>query len=265
MAASSRPLSTVAALWKALEEDGRFVRFDDDRWWLHDEGRIAHPLADRLEDAVHDILAGTLAITPRALLRQVCERFPGPLTPEIPAETMTSGLIEVCLRSYGEEFVPGYWRLAEDEGTRHIDARVGQARLVLEQLGRRLGYRSRVTTNTEEGRGYDIVWLDEGQIAHGFLLRWRARIAADVLATSISPRAQQQYIALPQARVALARAKLNHDPRLAQAIATGHWQFVKYSSLHALAAAKDVAAYDLRRIVGLEPIIERGDVQIPLF
>jgi predicted RNA-binding Zn-ribbon protein involved in translation (DUF1610 family) len=265
MAASSRPLSTMVQLWKTLEEDGRFARFDDGRWWLHDEQRIAPPLADRLEDAVRDILVGILAITPQALLRQVCERFAGPLTPEIPSETRASGLVEVCLRSYGEEFLPGYWRLAADEDTNRINDRVGQAGLVLEQLGRRLGYRSRFPTDAKEGGHYDIVWQDEGQIAHGFLLRWQARIATDVLTTCIASRAQQQYIALPQTRVALAKAKLDHDPRLARAIATGHWQFVKYSSLNALAAAKDVAGYDLRRIVGLEPIIERGEVQIPLF
>jgi hypothetical protein len=265
LSASEEPLSTMVGLWDALEDGGHFMRFDDGRWWLRDRVETALPLADRVEAVVYDILAGTLGITPRALLRLVCERLPGPLTPEAPAGTGISGLVEACLRSYGEEFTPGYWRMAAGETAESGDARAAQVVLVLGRLGGRMGYEARRGGALEENGGYDIIWQEEGQTVHGFLLRWRAQIATDILSSRVAARAEHQYIALPQARVELVQAKLNHDPRLEEVMADGNWQFLKHASLHALATAKEVARHDLRRIVGLEPIIEQGEAQIPLF
>jgi hypothetical protein len=128
-----------------------------------------------------------------------------------------------------------------------------------------MGYEARRGGALEENGGYDIIWQEEGQTVHGFLLRWRAQIATDILSSCLAARAEHQYIALPQARVELVQAKLNHDPRLEEGMADGNWQFLKHASLHALATAKEVARHDLRRIVGLEPIIEQGEAQIPLF
>jgi len=263
--ASEEPLSAMAGLWEALEDRDHFVHFDDGRWWLRNEAETTLPLADRVEAAVYDILAGTLGITTQALLRLVCERFPGPLTPEAPAETGAPGLVEVCLRSYGEEFTHGYWRLAADEGVESHEAQAAQVASALGQLGGRMGYSARKGRGSDEGRGYDIVWQEEGQVAHGFLLRWRAQIATDILCSCVEPRAEHQYIVLPQARVELAQAKLNHDPRLGEAMVGGHWQFLKVAPLRVLAEAKEVARHDLRRAVGLDPIIEQGEAQIPLF
>lgn len=265
LAASEEPLSAMAELWEAVEGSSHFVSFHDGRWWLRSEAGAALPLADRVEATVYDILAGTLGIVAQALLRLVCERFPGPLTPEAPAETGAPGLVEACLRSYGEEFTPGYWRLAVGEGMESREAQAAQVALALGQLGGRMGYQARKGRGSEENGGYDIIWQEGDQTAHGFLLRWRAQVATDMLHSHVDLKAEQQYVVLPQARVELVRAKLAHDPRLPGAIAGGNWQFLKVAPLRALAAAKEVARHDLRRIVGLNPIIEQGEAQIPLF
>ena len=254
LAASEEPLSAMESLWKALEDSEAFVRFDDGRWWLRDGGETAPPLADQVEAAVYEILAGTLGIAHPALLRLSCERFPSPLTPD-------ATIIEACLRSYGEELAPGYWHLAAEEEVKRHEAQAAQVALILGQLGRRMGYE----VGEGQGRGYDLIWQEEGQPVHGFIIRWRAQIATDILHSRLEPRAEHQYVVLPQARVELVRAKLAHDPRLAGAMAVGDWQFLKYAPLHALAGLEEVARHDLRRIVGLEPIIEQPEAQIPLF
>ena len=265
LSTAEEPLSAMQGLWEALEDGGTFVRLDDGRWWVRDEGETAIPLADRVEATVYEILAGTLGITCQAVLRLVCERFPGRLTPETATHMGASDIVEACLHSYGEEFAPGYWRLAAGEEVESHEIQSAQVTLVVGQLGRRMGYEVRRGQDSEESRGYDIIWQEEGRLVHGFLLRWRARIATDMVHTHLEPRAGQQYYVLPQARAELIRAKLAHDPRLGEAMAQANWRFLKYTSLRALARAEEVARHDLRRIVGLEPIIERPEAQIPLF
>jgi len=181
--------------------------------------------------------------------------------------TPDAKIVEACLRSYGEELAPGYWRLAAGEEVKSREAQAAQVALILAQLGRRMGYEVRGSQGSGEGkgRGYDVIWQEGGQPVHGFVLRWRAQVATNILHSDLAPRAGHQYYVLPQARVELVRAKLAHDPRLAGAMATGNWQFLKYAPLCALAGAEEVARHDLRRIVGLEPIIEQPEAQIPLF
>ncbi|MEA3346109.1 MAG: hypothetical protein U9Q78_07710 [Chloroflexota bacterium] len=252
LTASEEPMSAVEGLWEELEKREAFVHFDDGRWWLHNAGNTAVPLADRVETEVYEILAGTLGIAHKALLRLVCKRFSGPLTPSVT-------IVEACLRSYGEEFSPGYWRLRADEEAKGREAEIAQVTQVLERLGRRMGY------EVEEGEGYDMIWREGEQPVHGFLLRWEARVATAILHSHLEPRAEHQYYVLPQARVELVQAKLAHDPRLGGAMARGNWHFLKYAPLRALAEVKQVTRHDLQRIVGLEPIIEQPKAQIPLF
>lgn len=257
LAASEEPLSAMEEIWEALEDAEAFVRFEDGRWWLRDGRETALPLADRVEATTYEILAGTLGIAHDAFLRLMYERFPGPLTPD-------TQIVEACLHSYGEELSPGYWRLAADEEARSREAEAAQVELILRQLGSRMGYEVK-SGQVSEGKGYDCIWQEEGQPVHGFIIRWRAQVATEVLRPHLKSRAEHQYYVLPQARVKLVRAKLAHDPRLAGAMRAGNWQFLKYSPLRTLAGAEEVSRHDLRRIVGLEPIIEQPEAQIPLF
>lgn len=260
LTASEDPVSRLEDLWKALEDTEAFVRFEGGRWWLRDEAETAAPLADRVERAVHELLAGSLGFAHEALLRLVCGRFPGPLTPEV-------AVIEACLRSYAEEFSPGYWRLRVTEEAGSQDTQAAQMVLVLRRLGSRMGYEVEDAERPAEAKqnAYDVTWQEEGQLSHGFLVRWRAQVATDILHSPPEPPALEQHYVLPEARVPLAQAKLAHDPRLTTAMAKGSWQFLKYAPLRALAVAEEVVRHDLRRIVGLEPIIEQPTAQIPLF
>ena len=260
LAASEEPVSEMENLWKVLGDTDTFVCFDGRRWWLSDGGETAPPLADRVEAAVYQLLAGSLGFAHETLLRLVYERFPGPLTPEV-------AIVEACLHSYAEQFSPGYWRLQAGEEARSQDTQAAQVVLILRQLGYRMGYEVKGSQSSGEGkgRGYDVTWQEEGQLLHGFLIRWQAQIATDILHSRPEPRTSEQHYVLPEARVELVQAKLAHDPRLAETMARGNWHFLKYGPLRALAGAEEVVRHDLRRIVGLEPIIEQSAAQIPLF
>jgi hypothetical protein len=174
-------------------------------------------------------------------------------------------LVEACVRSYGEEFSPGYWRLRAGEAEENQEVWAAQGILLLGKLGQRMGYRVRGTADADEIRDYDVTWLDDGQIAHGFLLQWHARMAAVLLRPWVASRAEHQYYVLPRARAPLVQARMAHDRRLHGAMLRGDWKFLKDDSLRSLAGAKEVARHDLRRIVGLDPIIEQEEAQIPLF
>jgi hypothetical protein len=258
LCAAEEPLSVLDRIWRAMEEAGTFARFDGGRWWLRVEGDAAPPLADRVEVAAYEILAGTLGITFQALLGRICERFPGSLTPE-------AASIAACLGSYGGELAPGYWRLAIGQDAKSHQAQAAQVARALGELGRRMGYEVQRDGASGGKRGYDFVWQEEGQIAHGFLLRWQAQVATDVLHSRPEPVARHRYLVLPETRVELVRDKMAHDPRLAERMTRGNWHFLKYGAIRRLARAEEVARHDVRRIVGLEPIIEQVEAQIPLF
>jgi hypothetical protein len=49
------------------------------------------------------------------------------------------------------------------------------------------------------------------------------------------------------------------------ALTDGRWQFIKLDHLKALSAREDLHRQDLSHIVGLEPLIERPEAQLPLF
>jgi hypothetical protein len=48
-------------------------------------------------------------------------------------------------------------------------------------------------------------------------------------------------------------------------MADGNWQIVKYCHLAWLAEIEEIDRHDLKKIIGLKPIIEQPEAQIPLF
>jgi hypothetical protein len=140
-------------------------------------------------------------------------KFPGLHTPN-------AELIQICLESYGEEIAPG-------SGTWHIHPQnTPQARRIdlrnittqISDIGRTLGYQV-------EG-DQPIIWRDE---TIGLVYAWYATVSA-VIAEMVFKRSHppgRSIIALPGGRSNLVAFKLQHDPRLRQAVEEG-WRFVKF-------------------------------------
>ncbi len=257
-------------------------------WWLREPQKAACPLGDRVEEAIHEILRERLTLDRQVLEEAIYPRFPGFLTPE-------EGLIEACLESYSKEIAPDNWQLrAEDQGANRENQRVqGVAHLI--KLGQRLGYsiwlnpawREQLSWNTTTGRAsedgkpakflatkkvafdpgplvsFDVLWYEEGTI-HAFVLTAKAALG-HLLKREAGAGEIYRYLVIPAERASLVDFKLRRNPLLGEAVTEGHWQIVKYCHLAWLVEAEEIDRHDLKKIVGLEPIIEQAEAQIPLF
>ena len=233
-------------------------------WWLDETASppAVSPLSDRVELAVAEILYDLLAVSAIELERRVCARFPGPQTPP-------PYLIRLCLFSYGDEYAPGHWRLrAEDDP----GARAAEAEAVvsdLSTLGQRLGFH---VVRASPGEGWTVRWLDEeGQVSYAFVVRTTA-VLGDLL-TRPSPRPDEARpgvpcLTLPGGRAVLVGYKLRHNPYLRQQVEQHGWQFLKFRHLRHLvreAASRALDRFAFRAALGLDPIVEQDEAQLPLW
>ncbi len=250
-------------------------------WWLREPGFPPEPLGDRVEKAVHQALSDTPSLNSSAIY----PLFPGLLTPEM-------GWVEECLASYGEEGPPGHWRLRRGDQRERRESERTRMMAHLVELGRRLGFQVWVGSHQQE-RPYrggklgdilraggfdagalnlaDVIWHEKGQASHVFIVQWMATLKGILLINralegldSATPDLVP-IVVIPEERVALVRFKAKRSPLFRRAIAEGDWKFIKYTSLRRIIQEAEVDRHDLKRIIGLEPIIEKPRAQLPLF
>ena len=225
------PVSMLVKVNTALEEAfsyrGGLLRFGGSEkslevgyWWLRETDGIASPLTDRVEIALVQYLMAHPGASLTDIYTSLCHSFPGLLTP-------SAELIQICLESYGEETPPGsgQWRIQAQNtpAARRADLE-GVATLVA-QIGTSLGYRA-------EG-DQPMLWRDEkGQVAYAWHIIASAVIGEPIFRQEHSPAISM--IALPGGRANLVAYKLQHDPRLRQAVEEG-WRIIKYRHLRWLA------------------------------
>lgn len=238
---------------------------DDDQavgWWLRKAGRgVKDPLSDRVEEAVLSALRdadakGGAPLEETAFIQSLYRRFSGPLTPD-------AGLVHACLKAYGEEPSPGHWRLqpGEREAAWAEEMSTGVDDLLM--LGERLGYRVR-----QRRKVSDVVWEEEGRPWATFTLLATANVARflpHLDSTFPQQEIRWRNLVISAARTGLWRHKLETYPWLAQMIKGEGWTFIKLEHLRSLAAKKVLTRHDLKAIVGLVPLIESGEGQLPLF
>lgn len=236
--------------------EGESAGEEPPRWWLTNTAGVSPPLADRVEEAVYESLRDTLALKKDALLEQMYLRFHGLLTP-------AASLIEACLVSYGEEITPEYWQLRPEDLPQHREREREQVLEQLLSLGRRLGYTT-VEGDIIASQRWDVIWIEGNGPAYTFIVRWMA-ILGDLLFDKATDTAAVRCLVIPGGRASLINYKLRFNPLLRRAVTSGGWQFIKYRHLRRIVAAPDLTRHDLKRIVGLDPIIEQFGAQIPLF
>jgi hypothetical protein len=235
---------------QALDGPG-LVRLEEERWWAPDLEGLATPLCDRVEEAAFEILHDALALTEKDFGQALYARFPGMLTPE-------AELAAACLRAYGRAPTPGYWQLRKEDLP---VAREREQQAMIDHLlalGRRLGY------ETGPGGAFDVAWLAGGKARAVFLVRHRAAVD-EALDLSQQAAGARPYLVIPGGRAVLVSQKLARNPLWQQAVDETGWRFIKYRHVRQLAAQPEVDEYALRTIVGLDPIVEREQAQIPLF
>ncbi|MBI5649650.1 MAG: hypothetical protein HZC40_04265 [Chloroflexi bacterium] len=238
----------VAGLSEGYARDLDHYETREQFLWMRRTRDLAAPLLDRVEEFVARALARSLS---RDELQDLVYReFPGDLTPP-------AGLIELCVQA------------AKSEGSARPFG-FDHARAVLTRLGERLGYtviadfRFRISDSVNDPAAiekFDLVWQAEGEIAHAFVWRERARFA-DLAQIHIAPA--RGYVIVPENQVALMRAKTQCLPHLADAFHEAGWDFVRVPFAEKLLNAEKIEPSDLAVMVGLIPPDAHAHAQLEL-
>ena len=228
------------------------LRRDDDTggvWLPPTEKQAAEPLADRLESRVLEVFLSRSEWATPDLLRAIYAPFTGPLTPDL-------ALAMACVESYGR-FEGGVWRLREEDRPDRRAEELRTLREELKTLGQRLGFR------VGEGKGWDIRWREGRRDAYLFVLSSTAALGRHLLRGPQIPEGAHPCLVFPGGRAELLARKLRRDPRLAHAAAEKGWHFIKFRHLRRL-IAEGLDRRLFETMLGLDPIVEREGVQIPL-
>lgn len=215
------------------------------RWWSGTAPAQLDPLADQVERLARELLTSQLVTTEEVIFA----RLPGLLTPE-------PQLVRACLTAYGEEVGPRQWRLRPGEPDFKTWAEmILRAVSALDTLGRRLGYQVSLPAENV------VVWGEEGLPAYTIVVQATAEVGRMLS----SLESGLGCVVLPEARVPLATFKIERSPLLRRVLADARWNFVKLHHLLRLAELEEVGRHHWPLIVGLEPDIERPEVQMRLF
>jgi len=227
--------------------------------WLRRSAELDAPLIDRVEDAVREILQRGGRLSRLELEDAIYRQFPGDLTPE-------AGLIDLCAATYadsqgdlGDRDRAWVWRVED------MEAEKSHALDVLTRLGERLEYgvdRPGRVPKPSRSMPFDLAWLSDGEIAHGFV--WRAHTQfVDVVQIHVAPA--RGYLVVPESRVALLREKVRGQPHLADAFNEAGWNFVRVPFVERLLNAGQVERHDVALITGLVPPVAEERAQLELF
>jgi len=242
-------------------------------WWLRGKGYPPRPLGDRVEEAVCQALREGAEVAHEPLKDSIYARFPGLFTPG-------PGLVEECLRSYGVyDESSGHWQLRTEEESHSLVRDRDEALTALVKLGQRFGYQVSVrgrrlqelltapngTSQRRPPKGMDVAWEEEGEPCHLFAFRQTTALA-DILGHTAPELGEgRRYILISDRRLDLLRFRVENELLLRRALAQGEWEFIKLRHLRTLDRRVELDRQDLSQIVGLEPIIESPEAQLPLF
>ncbi len=270
------------------------VEIEPGRWWLAqptDQDACALPLSDRVEWAVFSLLATANRVSESAFRDRISALFSGPDEPD-------DAYVRACLESYrAPSSTPGEARPSEDLAQRSEE----HARIIamLVDLGHRLGMKAWIGKREQSrrlgshhlsewlderelgaylpliGRGstdeleqVDVIWYVRQKATFLFEVEWTAMLGETLLRRHTRiPTTDQvvRFLVIAPERTELLRQKLARSPLLRRAMEEGNWHVIKWDHLRALVARESVSLADLEPILGLDPEVERGGEQMPLF
>lgn len=234
------PLAGLRDMLQAALSDARFVEPDDRKWWLAKPTSVGPPLADRVEETISALLRSAPAWSIDALLLEIYRRFPDHLTPD-------RALVATCIQSYAEETAGQQVRLRAEDAAEARGAEVRVTVETLSTLGARLGCEV-------DGADERVTWRREGRTLHIFAVSATAQIAPLL-------RERDVVLVIPGGRATLLQTKVARDPRLRPL----PWKVLKFSALRRIAAQSDLSLATFQQAFGLEPPIERPQLQLGLW
>jgi hypothetical protein len=112
------------------------------------------------------------------------------------------------------------------------------------------------------------MWYVRGKAAFLFEVEWTAMLGEPLLRrhARIPPDDTLiRFLVIAPERTELVRYKLERSPLLREALDTGNWHVIKSTHLRAFLARDPLDLADLEPYLGLDPVLERNAVQMPLF
>src|SRR5574338_871306 len=278
-------------LWN--EEHRSLVRLGDaeqPQWWLREPELAESPLADRVEWATFSILSTAGRLDEAAFLERIYALFPGLEAPD-------EELVRACLAAYAAVGERGQLR-SEEELSRRLEEHARVIGLLVD-YAHRIGLRAWVSRreqdrphagaslldrlHEDERRVYlplvvraptevvgaiDALWYRRGRLAFLFEVEWTAMLGEAVLrrGRAIPPEENQaRFLVFPAERTELVRLKVERSPWLRAELDRQNWHFLKWQHLEALGGS-EIAGLERREpVLGLDPLIERGGLQLTMF
>jgi hypothetical protein len=272
----------------------RLVEVEPGRWWLampEDQDACAVPLSDRVEWAVFSLLATASRVSETAFRDRIAALFTGPDEPD-------EAFVRACLDSYRGPGSTADVLVPFEDLTRRSEEHARTIATLVE-LGHRMGMRAWISRREQSRRlgGHKLAeWLDERElgaylplIGRGptddlemvdvmwyvrqratflFEVEWTAMIGETVLRRHARiPTTDQvvRFLVIAPERTELLRVKIDRSPLLRRAFEQGNWHILKWDHLREFAAGDRVSLEDLEQFLGLDPAIEHGGEQMPLF
>jgi hypothetical protein len=274
-------------------DQGRLVEIEPGRWWLDkaaDREAAAPPLADRVEWAVFSLLSTAGPLSESAFYERMAGMFAGH---DLPDET----LVRACLESYrslasttdrlvtsddllkrsqehtallaelaeaGHRLGMRVWLAEREQARRHAGATLGA---LLDERERNV-YLGSIGRSPDDLAEVDAIWYIRSKVALLFEVEWTAILGEPLLRRHTRIGADERlvrFLAIAPERTDLVRYKLERSPLLRAALDEGGWTIIKWDHLRTFLAADKPDLADLEPLVGLDPVVERGGEQMPLF
>ena len=271
----------------------RLVEIEPGRWWLadrEDRDAAAAPLADRVEWAVFSLLSTSGPLSEAAFFERMATMFSGH---DLPDET----LVHACLESYRslastpDRLITGDDLLKRSQEHTELLAALADGghrmgmRVWLSQreqarrhgagtLADLLGEREQtvglggIARSVPELADVDAIWYVRSKVAFLFEVEWTAMLGEPLLRRHTRIGADEKlirFLAVAPERTDLVRHKLERSPLLRAAMEEYGWHIIKWDHLRTFLAAEKPDLDDLEPLLGLDPFVERGGEQMPLF
>lgn len=223
---------------------------DECLWWLKEVPDVL-PLTERVEQAVHEILAAAADIEHSEFMSLVYQRFPGILTPD-------AEWVMACLKSYGQQLAAGRWALKEaDLPEQQQGAREKVAHLLVD-LGKRWGYLPECGVH-----GIDIWWVQAEHTPFAFVILDSAALSRLLrISTAEALARARKFVIFSEARQDLLRLRLARSMALRKQLVASGWQFIQDTALRQWASQSGIALADLDSLVSLDPLAIQSRTQL---
>ena len=271
----------------------RLAEIEPGRWWLaqpSDQEAAAPPLADRVEWAVFSLLSTAGPLSEAAFYDRIATLFTGH---DLPDET----LVRACLDSYrslastpehlvtsddllrrsqehtdllatiadaGHRLGLRVWIAEREQGRRHGRGHLGDVLVERE----RNAYLGTIGKAVDALSQVDAIWYIRGKLAMMFEVEWTAMLGEPLLRRHARIGNDEKFVrflVVAPERTDLIRHKLDRSPLLRAAIEQDSWNVIKWDHLRTFLAAERPDLDDLEPLLGLDPVVERGGEQMPLF